>query len=113
MTPERETAAVFSPTPEAGHVRDILETKLYCQFFLAQIPGDKRVLTQYGPTFIRIVWPEKSRTPACYLIEVREKENGPPVLQNKLHPISLEEVIRIVGRYCKKRPIEDRQIKLF
>ena len=99
-------------TPDTDHIRNILEMKYYCHFFADHIEG-QRILTQYGPVFIRIVWKEYDSAPDRYYLTVAEGEKSKPAFQNAVLPISLEEVLRIVGRYCKRQPPEARQMKLF
>jgi hypothetical protein len=97
-------------TPDEFHVMDIIEAKYKVSLFARTIDGT-HLLSQYSPFLINVSWPEETTRPAFYDMTVAKNERTIPVFSGR--KMTLDEVLRVFGRYCKVKSVEEQQLRLF
>ena len=97
-------------SPDEFEVMDIIQAKYKVSLFARTIYGT-HLLSQYSPFFIEIQWNEEVYDDHCYSVRIAKNERTIPVFsQNKME---LREVLTVLGRYLKPKPVEEQQLRLF
>lgn len=97
-------------TPDEFHVMDVIQSRYKIALYGRTIYGT-HLLTQYSPIFINIEWPETAKQTECFRISVAKNERTKPVFAGGF--MSLDDVMTVVGRYCKAKSVSEQQLRLF